>query len=357
MTKYAPSLPIDIWLLVFAQVDDDLFLWSTCRNVSQFLRDCVDEFFAHRVLPGVLIDLFYSDIHTISGPEYHYVHVPMVFDRLERHGLRAVFQQRAYNKLPRCRMTGSLHGWVPFIERYCEEVHRQRPIIHNKSSSDAGRPLWEQEHEYLRNTLLIGEKDDYLLNVGDMTGIARGDRPPFYIKIWDIVDDTDLVGLTIDCERREISFNWRKTLNLFCRQQLWIGPINDFSAQHRVYDKELDAVASLYMDQDLIFTRSGRARQKRLRPWTVKNKHRMSPEVRLWTARRIDNEKNRLKQYLTHSNLLPLPEDIDDLEERVPQSLAQDHPDLLFWPWIDSDTYFIPPRRSAPAKLTCCSIL
>lgn len=75
----APSLPIDIWLIIFDHIDaihhvlDDIdagsltVLWCVLRNVSSHLRDCIDEYFRHGVLQRMLIDLSYCNINHHGG--------------------------------------------------------------------------------------------------------------------------------------------------------------------------------------------------------------------------------------------------------------------------------------------------
>lgn len=345
MGSSAAQLPVDILLLIFQELGDLVFLWSTCRNVSRFWRDCVDERVRHGVVQNTLIDLHYSDIHFHPGPVNLCIHEPMVFDRFSDDGTRAIFQQRTYKQASGSRAKGSLRGWVPFIERYCKETLKPKPTVLNKSKSSDAAPLWEREHPRWRNHLFGETKDTYLTFLRDMTSIGRGDRPPYYIKVLDTVNDTELVDLVIDCKQREISFNWRNTYSMFFREDAF-AHVLESSSKKRVYDEDLTAVALRYfVDDHKRHDNKYRARQKRLAPWVAKNKHRMSAEARLATANIVDRENLWVQRYLHRDNLAELPEGYEETNEIVPAKLADDHPDLLLWPWVNPDTFFTPKKR------------
>lgn len=347
------QLPVELWLLVLAQFDDNLVeLWCVVRNVSHFFRACVDDFFSHGIVQKTLINLRYSDIHTQSGPTHAYLHLPMVFDHLSDNGHRAIFQQRAFKQTSNFQAaSGSLRGWVPFLERYAAETRQKKPTIVNKSKPDPLPPLWEREHAALRNTLQGDRKSRYMLIIRDMTSLARGDRPPFYIRISKYINDSDLVDLVVDCEQREISFNWRQTFMLFFREHNMIARAGGMIPPRR-YDKDLDGASAglnfrIKQDRPLI-----RARRKRLHPWVKKNKHRMSTEMRLATEKRVEREMEHLKKHLFIHNLEPVKEDPNAAPEIVPEKLAKDHADLLFWPRVDDTLYYSPPR-----SLKACIIM
>jgi hypothetical protein len=353
----APSLPLDVWLLVFADVDDINYLWSTCRSVSRFLRACVDVFFRYSVLRNTFVDLHCSDIHTCRGPLSSYIHIPMVFDRMSDNGTHALFKQRVYKHIDGCLQNGSVRGWVPFVERYHKETHQPALKILHKRKASSEPPLWEQLHTHWRNTLNDAMKERYLFNLGNMTSIGRGDRPPFYLKIFDDVNDTDLVDLVVDCAQNEISFNWRETYNLFFREKNFVARTHNRTGKKRIYDEDLVAVSWRYSFNQNRSNHSLRARQKRLRTWTAQNKHRMSSEMRLKTEHRVDAEKVRMQRFLNHDNLALVAEDDHHAtDEIVHEKLAEDYPALLFWPWTDNDGFYIPGNRPL-SRLNCCTLL
>jgi hypothetical protein len=325
------ALPVDIWLLVFALIDDDCFLWSACRNVSTWLRACVDEFFRHGVMLNTLVDLYYSDIHTRPGPMHSYVHLPMAFDRFSDDGVRVVFKQRAYKLIDGVHLKGSLRGWVPFIERYYRETRQAPPAILNKSKPNTKTPMWETEHSKWRSRPDARGTYIYLLNLSNMTSIGQGDRPPFFIRVFDYVNDTELVHLVVDCKQREISFDWRQTCSLFYRELRFTGRA---TWEHPLikYADRLGAFADRWL---LPQFRGDRllARRKRLLPWMEQNQKRVCPEMLLWSEQNVTKEKQSLRLFLRHDNLIPVDEeDSAESEEIVPEKLAVDHPELLWWP-------------------------
>lgn len=355
-----PALPVDVLLLVFAHLGDLSLLWATCRGVSHFWRACVDEYFRHGIIQSACVDLHYPDFHTRPGPFNTYVHVPMAFSRLSADGVRAVFQQREYKQFSGLRTHGSVRGWVPFAERYCSETHAPKPRVLTKGTPGANKPsdaapLWEQAHSCWRNTLSGNDKTTYLSLMRDMVSIGRGDRPPFYLRIADDINDTDLASLEIDCARREISFDWRATFSLFFRELDFVARADkSSSSRKRIYDEDLAAVATRYFLNQNRYNHTVdavRARQKRLAPWVAKNKHRMSPEVRLMAEHRVQLEKTHLQQFLYRDNLREV--EADDVDEIVPARLADDHPDLLFWPWGDEDRFFVPKKRHTCGPHKC----
>jgi hypothetical protein len=90
------------------------------------------------------------------------------------------------------KFTGSVRGWVPFIERYCREMSKRPPIVLNKSKSVGGPVLWEVNYPNERGRW-------YPRNLRALTSVGRGDRPPYAITVGDYTHDTELVDLSLDC--------------------------------------------------------------------------------------------------------------------------------------------------------------
>src|SRR5690242_19651575 len=172
-----PSLPVDIWLIIFEYIDaaysvlDDIdadsltVLWCVIRNVSPYLRECIDEYFRRAVLQSILVDLSYSNINHHGGPAFAHLHTPMRFSHLSPDGRRAIMRQMAYRSISNGRMyTGSVRGWVPFAERYAAEICRPKlqVVRGGKAGSVSALPAWEEEHLIMRNTLAGEGKANYL---------------------------------------------------------------------------------------------------------------------------------------------------------------------------------------------------
>jgi len=342
-----PPLPIDVWLLVFDALDDRTFLWATLRNTSHFFRDSVDGYLRHGVSRNWLVDLHYSDLHTQQGPLIHDIHIPMAFDRFSDDGTRAFFQQRAYKNVNLRSRRGSVRGWVPFVQRYCEETRKPAPKVLNMSKPSNGPPMWETMHAHWRNTLPDDEKHRYLALLRHAVAIGRGDYPPYCLKIYNTIKDTELVDLAIDCERREISFDWRATYAALFREWRLADRAQEAGLKPKVWDPKLaacDARSPRHQDRKNTHYHI-HARRKRLRPWVAKNKRRMSPEMRWTTENSVIFEQKLLGRTLWLGNLCEIVEpDAEESEEIVPARLAEDHPDLLIWPWGDDNRSFVPER-------------
>ncbi|KAF3036454.1 hypothetical protein E8E12_005779 [Didymella heteroderae] len=373
----APSLPLDIWLIVFEYIDaaynalDDTdadsltILWCIIRNVSPYLRDCIDEYFRHGVLQKLLINLTYSNINHYGGPGFAHLHVPMRFSHLSSNGTKVVLHQCGYRDLDRGRVhSGCIRGWVPFMERWCGEMRKPKPqVIHReKAKAPTGLPAWEKEHLNLRNTLSGPEKTNFLAALRDHTSIGRGYRPPFYLKLREAINDTELVDLAVDIEAREISFDWRRTLALFFVEQRFIMLAERGVGKRLLYDADLVAAMGRTTNgvhmQDYWNSSHRRARRKRLQSWVRDNMHRMTPEDRAKAEDRVEHTKDRIRRRLRNENLRELPEFCQEWHEVVLQACAEDLPYLLQWPWIHEDTY-ITPRK--PVQLKCgfkgCSLM
>ncbi|KAL1607063.1 hypothetical protein SLS59_002767 [Nothophoma quercina] len=373
----APFLPVDIWLIIFEYLDaaydslDDIdadsltFFWCIVRNVSPYLRACIDEYIRHGILQSTLLDLKYSNLNHHPGPDFVHLHVPTRFSHLSPDGTRAVFRQVAYGNNRRIH-GGSVRGWVPFIERYQLEMRKPKPqVVHvGGTTSASGLPAWEKEHLHLRNTLAGEDKASYLASLRDHTSVGRGYRPPYYLKIREAVNDTELVDLAINVDAHEISFDWRRTFALFFIEQRFTMLAERRSGKQRTYDPDLVAAASrsqasMHM-HDYWNSNTRRARRKRLQPWVNDNQHRMTPEDRLKAEDNVERTKYQVRRSLRADNLREL-EPVDtaqEMEEIVPEKCAEDMPYLLQWPWINDDVYMAPRK---PVQLKCgpkgCSVM
>jgi hypothetical protein len=335
-----PALPVDVWFMIFDHVSDNDTLWSVARNVSRYLRACVDEFFSRSLLRDCIVDLIYSTIHSHGVPPFSCLFVPMQFTRLSENGTRAVFCQVQYkDDAPKAvhGMRGSVRGWVPFIERYCMETRKPAPRVANKSTH--APVLWEQEYKKCSDTLSAME----LRSLRDQLSIGRGDRPPYVIRLPPYVHDTELADLAIDCLAREISFDWRRTLSAFFLERHFMVLASQNASERRVYDKALIsatvnvraiALHGNYYTKDRHLEDWRRARRKRLQPWVTENKKRMSNEHRLMTE---DSVVQMARGFHTdvcfrEDNLVEIHDEDVDVNEAVPERCANDHPDLMLWP-------------------------
>jgi hypothetical protein len=359
------TLPIEIWLTIFEDVSDHDTLWSIARNISRYLRACVDEFFRRTVLRNCIIDLTYSTIHCLSGPNFSSLYVPMQFDRLSGDGSRAVFRQVQHKDHAvgaSHEMKGSLRGWVPFIKRYCLETEKAAPLVFNKTKSAPGPVLWEQGYKFR----FTGSRSFEYRYLRDHTSIGRGDRPPYFIRLPPYIHDTELVDLSIDCSACEISVDWRRTLSAFFLERHFIALANQNAEERRVYDTDLISANNKVrlitqrhqrQSDDRHADDWRRARRKRLQTWVKKNKKRMSNEHRLMTEDRVWE----MMQLLHHQacfqadNLVEVHDQDVDAEELVPEKCAKDWPKLMLWP--DGMRAFKQAEKEVQVKLCTCVVL
>ncbi|KAH7400769.1 hypothetical protein DE146DRAFT_755217 [Phaeosphaeria sp. MPI-PUGE-AT-0046c] len=354
------ALSVDIWLMIIDEFDTDT-LWSTIRNVSQYLRDCVDEFFRRSILRETVVNLIYSTIHSAPEPPYRCIYLPMQISHFSSDGTQAVFRQVRYkhhNPNESYSVDGSVRGWIPFVERYCRETKKPAPTVSNKSKSMPGPPIWQRRYPTKRS------RAQHAAELRKHTSIGRGDRPPHFILIDKHVHDTELVDLKIDCANSTISFNWRCTLSAFFKEAHFVALAVQHPRNFRIHDVALTALekdktgsrrtSGCYRPRRTPYSEAWReARRKRLEGWVKKNKKRMSLEHRLITEGYVSHGRDlTMRQfhvsdmdYSSHlksrvlqkrfrvSDLLIELHDVDvDTEEIVPESCASDCRDLMMWP-------------------------
>jgi hypothetical protein len=360
-------LPFEIWLIIFEDVSDHDTLWSVARNISRYLRACVDEYFRRTVLRSCIIDLTYSTIHSLSGPNFCGLYVPMEFDRLSEDGSRAVFRQVQHKDHAlgaSYEMKGSLRGWVPFIERYCLETLKSAPLVLNKTKSAPGPVLWEQDYR----SFFAGSRNYQLRKLRDHTSIGRGDQPPYFIRLPPYLHDTELVDLSIDCSAREISLDWRRTLSAFFLEQHFIALARQNPENRRVYDTALisanDRVRLITHRRSRHAGNSirhfddwRRARRKRLQTWVKKNAKRMSAEHRLMTEDIVAEKRYCLghEACFQPENLVEIHDEDAGVEELVPDKCAKDWPRLMKWP--DGRRAFEQAEKEVKVQRCTCVVL
>jgi hypothetical protein len=145
-------------------------LWTTCRQVSSTLRACVEHTFSTLYLEDIHI-LFYVDRYN-PGDRARF-QVGVGFDRVG---------------------TGESKELAWFSEEKEIERTEQKRILND---NPARIIRWEQ-------------------NIGKM----KPEFPAYTIRIGTMVNDTALPGLKVDVKKREISFEWRKALDFFFREEV-----------------------------------------------------------------------------------------------------------------------------------------
>jgi hypothetical protein len=169
-TPCFPQLPPEIWMNIFQFHTSLTHLWTTCRQVSSTLRACVE--------------------HTFSTLYLEDIHILFYVDRYNP-GDRARFQVGVgFGRLG----TGESKELAWFSEEKEIERTEQKRILND---NPARIIRWEQ-------------------NIGKM----KPEFPAYTIRIGTMINDTALPGLKVDVKKREISFEWRKALDLFFREEV-----------------------------------------------------------------------------------------------------------------------------------------
>jgi hypothetical protein len=169
-TSRLPQLPPEIWMNIFQFHTSLTHLWTSCRQVSSTLRACAEHTFS---------TFFLSDIHILFY--------------LNRYNLGDRVQFRLGVGFDR---VGT--GESKELAWFSEEKEIERTEQERTRNDNPGRiKRWEQ-------------------NIGKM----KPELPDYTIRIDTMVNDTALPGLKVDVEKREISFEWRKALDLFFREEV-----------------------------------------------------------------------------------------------------------------------------------------
>jgi hypothetical protein len=173
-----PSLPAEIWINIFSYHTDLAHLWIVCRRVSSTLRACAEHAFAEYFLGDIHI-YFQLEKHNLGGKSKR-PEVPVTFDRLGKREEKETAWFRDKRTTPEiCECSGI----------------RPRPLATLKKHCDRTMRRWEEHvHAY------------------------RPEMPNYTINIQGCVNDTELPGLAIDIDKREVRFEWRKMLHLFYRE-------------------------------------------------------------------------------------------------------------------------------------------
>lgn len=259
-----PHLPAELWISVLSHVQDCNHLWSTCRRVSTDFRSYVETVFADKHIKKTRIEF-------ASQSPYHY-QIPTVFDRFSDDRKRAYFKD---NRPPQY-----------FAEKSMDAQYMLTIRVHWHSSM-----IW-----YLGSRDICGGKHEQL--------------PPYTIKVRRSINDTDIPGLEINYEAREISFEWTTMYDLFFREEEYV---------RRRKDKHLEALyeptgsnnqdSMPWIDPDIVKRIMELiepiawkdARRARLKSWYKKH-HNFDLQCACWSFN--DNDHHRLKTMMRSRDYL-----------------------------------------------------
>ncbi|KAF9730932.1 hypothetical protein PMIN06_005794 [Paraphaeosphaeria minitans] len=175
-TPQCPSLPPELWIRILTYHTDLTHLWTVCRNVSSQFRAYTEQVFTDTALRNTYID-FHLEKYNLGG------------------------------KSKRPEVPTSFARFVPGFQ--LENDDKDKTLVcfqdHRKKSEIAGG----RKKEYNR----IMER--WESNVKEW----KPEMPNYTVRIGNMVNDTELSGLSIDIATRQIEFNWRPTLTRFFREE------------------------------------------------------------------------------------------------------------------------------------------
>jgi hypothetical protein len=163
-----PSLPPEIWINIFSYHVDLAHLWNKCRCISSTLRACAERAFGENFLQYVCIE-FLLERHNLGGKRGpHEPAISVKFARLGKGNERIAWFRG--HKIMTPWLKDKTHNMI--MQRWQENVEKRKPELPN-----------------------------YTICIGDM------------------VNDTQIPGLTVNVEECEVQFDWRGMLQLFFREQ------------------------------------------------------------------------------------------------------------------------------------------
>ncbi|KAK0661396.1 hypothetical protein DIS24_g2656 [Lasiodiplodia hormozganensis] len=189
-SRRCPPLPIEVWVRIISCISNSNVIphvWLSCRRVSRAVRAATEEAFLHRHLKP-RTHIRFRDLGMVrdSGGWKHYLGLTLEFDRLSEDRTRAIFSNK------------------------------------NAIEDDDGDG---EEEEEIERALTARWRSAMMLYQGNGDG-CRNDLPPYTIAVRQIVNDTELPGLEIDYEKREMSFDWRAMFDKLFGEEAYAMKLN-----------------------------------------------------------------------------------------------------------------------------------
>jgi hypothetical protein len=196
-----PTLPPEVWLLIFLQNTNPKHLWNVGRQVCSMWRSEIPKVIARKYLEDPDLTQIHCDCETAYEQNLTcLMGSKLIFSHYEENKLRAVFKKCPEDK-------EDDHCWM--CSHYLAVARREK-----------SRDL-----------------DDFYMgrDVGDgmcldCEGVTRGQRcdiPPYIIRIKWEAHDTELPNLEADFEKGEISFEWQGMLETFFRETAILDRFDD----------------------------------------------------------------------------------------------------------------------------------
>jgi len=182
----------ELWLQVLRQHTDPLHLWLSCRQVSGTWRNEVNKIFATRYLQDPRMTELAFDLGKWTKP------FTMHFDRFDPvHPTRCIFADNP----------------SPFDLTNREQEAPKQPSV----ELDLQQADFIEQMRIGQWKSLLASYDTGHLNV--RRGAGRFDEPSHTIRVKRLVNDTELPGITVDYDKREVSFRWLELFECLYREQ------------------------------------------------------------------------------------------------------------------------------------------
>lgn len=189
-----PSLPLEVWHLIFIQNTNPKHLWTVGRKVCSTWRSEIPKVIAKKYLEDPTMTQIHSDSETTEVEDLTcLMGSKLIFSHYDpRNKTRAVFKQ-----CPKEGKGGHEHFCTLTRERAGENKSRSLDDFHISAGlSDEGRC-----------SFCFGSSKN-----------RRCDLPPYSIRIKWEANDTELPGLEADFARCEISFEWQGMFEMWFRE-------------------------------------------------------------------------------------------------------------------------------------------
>jgi hypothetical protein len=191
-SAYVPSLPLEVWILIFFQNTDPSHLYTIGRQVCSAWRTEIPKVIAKKYLEDPTMVQIHSHCETsrlkrfacLLGPELGFSHYQGTAND------RAVFKP-IYKALEA----------PDHHEPECNTMYGRARRRGSQSVDDLRLPI---AHDHGNRIQHVGGK--------------HVDLPPCQIRIKWVSNDTELPGLEVDFAKGEVSFQWQPMLELFYRE-------------------------------------------------------------------------------------------------------------------------------------------
>jgi hypothetical protein len=188
---YVPSLPLELWILIFLQNTDPKHLWIVGRQVCTSWRSEIPKVIAKKYLEDRGMTKIDSKCWDNSRTAACFMGHKLGFSHY-----------RGRDRMVFATIGERIEGGDDDHEDHRAECSQR----------------WAYAIEARSKNINDFNSDKMCHECFDKAGGRRCDLPFYYINIkWDAID-TELSGLEVDFERGEISFEWEATLRSFYRE-------------------------------------------------------------------------------------------------------------------------------------------